>query len=267
MAYNGWMRKYWALARGELLDSLQEKGEIVVWLIIEMIPIIVMGSLWINNPNQNGILSTKQLVTYYFVVLITSRLTDFWFDNYMQENIRTGSFSKWLLKPIRTPFMFIPDNLGSKMFSIPFTLIPLIAILGLIFRDFLIVPDMKVFLWFGLALFATYAIKFSLSLITATMAFYWEQSRAALHARWVAEIVFGGYALPLSFYPDWLAWIPNSLPFKYIFYIPASIYNEVLIGSQIGEALSGGAIWSVVLLAASFWFWKKGIRKYSAVGG
>lgn len=261
------MRKYWAIARAELLDALQEKGEIIIWLLVEIIPIIVMGSLWISNQNQVGVLSTEQLVTYYFAVLVVSRLTDFWFDNYMQDNIRTGAFSKWLLKPVRTPFMFIPDNLGSKMFSVPFTLTPLISILGLVFKKFIIIPDTKVFMWFGMALINTYAIKFSLSLIAATVAFYWEQSRAAMHVKWVMEIIFGGYALPLSFYPDWLSWLPNALPFKYIFYVPASIYIGGISGGQITNLLFGGIIWSVILLVVSVWFWKKGIRKFSAVGG
>lgn len=262
------MRKYLALARAESLDVLQEKGEMFIWFLLDLIPLLVMGSLWISNGSELlGESGTKMLVTYYFVVLVTSRLTDIWFDGYIQENIRNGQFSKWLLKPLAIPFMYIPDNIGSKLVSVSITLLPTMMLLAVFLGKYLIIPNFQTLFFFGLALVNAYVLKFVLGVFVAATAFFWEQSRAVLHAKWVAETVFGGYILPLSFYPVWLQWLPNILPFKNIYYVPASIYTEVFNIGQAMTALWQGGVWSGILLAVSLWFWKKGIKKYSGVGG
>lgn len=262
------MRKYIALARAEALDVLQEKGEMFIWFLLDLIPLLVMGSLWITNGSELlGESGTKMLVTYYFVVLVTSRLTDIWFDGYIQENIRNGQFSKWLLKPLSIPFMYIPDNIGSKIVSISITLLPTMAFLVIFLGKYLIVPNFQILFFFGLALVNAYLLKFVLGVFVAATAFFWDQSRAALHAKWVAETVFGGYVLPLSFYPIWLQWLPNTLPFKNIYYIPASIYTGALNTNQATIAVLQGSAWAMILLVVSLWFWRKGIKRFSAVGG
>ncbi len=97
------MKKYLAIAKAEWLDALQNRGEMFIWLLLETLPIFIMGSLWSSNKSAIPNFSTGQLVTYYIAILITSRLTAHYFDENLQKEIREGTLSRFLVKPIKFP--------------------------------------------------------------------------------------------------------------------------------------------------------------------
>lgn len=260
------MKKYLAIARAELLDALQEKGEILIWVLLSIIPALIMSSVWLANANQVTVLTLSQLVTYYIVASAISWITEFWFDEYIHEEIRTGEFSRFLLKPIAFPFAFIFQNIGRKIFSIPIFLIPTVLFISLLFRQQLIFPQQKSLLLFAGALCVTFGIRFALSTLAAAGGFWWEHASALTHLRWVLEIVAGGYLLPISLYPSWMQEFPKLLPFQYIYYFPISIFTGTIPDNQIISGMIIGIIWMIFLIFLSKWVWRLGIKKYSAVG-
>ena len=98
-------------------------------------------------------------------------------------------------------------------------------------------------------------------------AFFWERSEALTHARWVLEMIAGGYLLPLSLYPSWARNITEFLPFKYIYYVPVSIFTGIIDLNTVMTTLFVGVIWLTAMILFSQWIWKKGIIRYSGVGG
>jgi len=261
------MRKYLALARAALLDAVQEKAEIMIWVLLDALPVFIMASLWLSNRTQVTIMSISQLITYYIIAMIIGRLTEFFFDEDMGELVRTGEFSKYLLKPLRFPAAFIPQTFGRKLFSGFVMITPIVAVIGIFFRQYLVFPSKIQLLLFLLSLIITLGIRYSLSTLAAAGAFFWEQSGALTHVRWVLEIVAGGYILPLSFYPSWLRIIPESLPIKYIYYVPISIYTGIFDNKTALSTLAIGTLWLPVMIFAAHWVWRKGITRYSGVGG
>lgn len=261
------MKKYLALARAALLEAIQEKAEIFIWVLLDTIPVFIMGSLWLANREKLTIMTISQIVTYYVMVMIIGRLTEFYFDEEMSDQVRSGEFSKFLLRPLRFPFAFIPQTFGRKLFSGVTMVIPMLIAVVLIFHQYLVVPDSAMFLFFLLSLAITVGIRFTLSALAAAGAFFWEQAEALTHARWALEIVAGGYALPLSFYPGWLRWIPELLPFQFAYYVPVSIFTGAISPEETIRKLTLGFLWLILLLVLSTRLWKSGIRRYSSVGG
>jgi len=260
------MQKYLALARAEMLDAIQEKAEVLIWMLIAVIPVFVMSSVWMTNQHQVAVLNLSQLITYYIVAVFLGWITEFWFDEHMGENIRTGGFSRFLLRPLTLPFAFIFQNLGRKMFGIPTFVIPTALIIFLLFKDHLVFPNRAGFLIFTAAALISFGIRFAISVLVASGAFWWEQSSALVHLRWVFEVLAGGYMLPISLYPDWLQFIPRSLPFQFIYYVPVSIWNGAISPRDAIFILPYGLIWLSVLLITSHLMWVKGVKQYSAVG-
>ncbi|MBI2309667.1 ABC-2 family transporter protein [Candidatus Collierbacteria bacterium] len=260
------MRKYWALARAELLDAIQEKEEIFIWIIIEAIPVFVMGSLWLANQKSLVRVSISEMVTYYLVVMVTARLTEFYFDEYVQEDIRDGTFARYLIKPIRSPELFIPVTWGRKLFA-NLILLPIIALMIIGFRQYLVFPDLAGVLLFAAFLFISSFIRYSLSVLVTTGAFYWEQTHSLVHLRWILETVAGGYVLPLIFYPDWLRFIPDSLPFKYIYFVPTAVFTGMITNSEAANNLLPAFLWMIGLLVISHLAWRIGVKRYISVGG
>lgn len=168
------MKKYLTIAKAEWLDALQNPGEVFIYIVLESIPVFIMGSLWIANKNNlsNLDVSPSQLVTYYFIVLMTSRVIDFYFDETAQVEIRDGTFSKHLLKPFSFPLYLISSNLGGKMFHFFSLYIPVLFLLAFTFKSQIILPSSYNTLFFVISLILAYFINFAISALTATAAFF-----------------------------------------------------------------------------------------------
>lgn len=261
------MKKYLALTKAEWLDALQEKGEVIVWMLISVIPVFVMAAVWLSNQQQVRVLNLSQLITYYIVVIALGWATEFWFDEHVHDEIRTGEFSQYLVKPLHFPRAFIFQNLGRKLFSVIILLLPAITAIALIFRQHLITPNRTAVMIFMVSIFISYGIRYSLSVLVAATGFWWEQASALVHLRWVLEILAGGYMLPISLYPEWLTFIPNSLPFQYIYYVPVSIFTGAIGVESTFNYLLRSVVWLIGLLIFSGWIWRRGVRHYSGVGG
>ncbi len=263
------MGKYIAIARAEWLDALNNRGEMFLWILLETTPIFIMSSLWISN--QSGVISlgysTSQLVTYYLLILTISRLTTHHFDERMQIEIRDGTFSKFLVKPLSIPIGLIPQNIGGKLFHVFFLLTPILIGLLFFLRNYIIYPTMINAILFIISLFSAFMIQYSLSVIATAVAFYLEQSSAFLHAKWMLENVAGGYIIPISIFPLWLLNVVNILPFKYLYYVPASIFLGKFSFPESLQQILISFFWVVVLLFISHAFWKQGVKRYSGVGG
>ena len=100
-----------------------------------------------------------------------------------------------------------------------------------------------------------------------TAAFYWEQTYSLVHLRWILETVAGGYVLPLIFYPEGLRFIPDSLPFKYIYFVPTAVFTGMITNSEAANNLLPAFLWMIGLLVISHLAWRIGVKRYISVGG
>lgn len=260
------MKKYLAIAKAEWLNALQARGEIFIWLLLETMPIFIMGSLWSSNKSNIPNFSSGQLVTYYIAILITSRLTAYYFDEDLQKEIREGTLSRFLVKPIKFPLANIPQNLGGKAFNTLFLLVPVLAIVVSVFKNQLITPPPQLLSLFLLSLIPAFFIQYSISVLVSSVAFYWEQSNSIVHIKWMLEAMVGGYMLPLSLYPGWARLITDFLPFKYVYFVPAAIFSQRLSSSEISLNIFFSVLWAVALFFIGDIVWKKGLKEYTSVG-
>jgi ABC-2 type transport system permease protein len=261
------VKKYLTIARAEWLDAFQNYQEVLLWIIIEIIPILVMGSLWLSAGKLFSSQKISYLVTYYILVFIINRLTGFYFEQKMQDEIREGTFSRYLTKPISVQKYLIWDNLGGKSFNSLFLLLPIVIIFISLFHQYVFLPRAVNFLLFLLSLIVVYFIQFFLSLLVASCSFFIEQAFAINHLHWMLDAAAGGYMLPLAFYPLFLKNIFSVLPFAFVYTSPILIFTGQLSWSGSLLQIFFSIIWAVVLYFISSWVWQIGVKKYSAVGG
>ncbi len=118
------MRKNLAIAKAEWLDAIQSYQEVILWIIIQSVPILVMGVLWSSSRSYFSTTQISYLVTYYVIIFVVDRLTGFYFEQNMQDEIREGTFSRYLLKPISVRKYLLWDNIGGKCFNTLFSCYP-----------------------------------------------------------------------------------------------------------------------------------------------
>jgi ABC-2 type transport system permease protein len=261
------VKKYITIAKAEWLDAIQSYQEIILWIVIEIVPILVMGSLWLSSGSMFSSQKISYLVTYYILVFVISRLTGFYFEQNMQDEIRQGTFSRYLIKPISIRKYLIWDNLGGKTFTVFFLLFPILAVFAVLFTRFLVIPGLINFLLFLLSLVVVYFIQFFLSLVVASCSFFIEQAFAVNHFHWMLDAVAGGYMLPLAFYPPAMRTVFSFLPFAFVYSSPILIFTgQISVTASLWQIFFS-IVWAVVLYFLSSFIWRVGIKKYSAVGG
>jgi ABC-2 type transport system permease protein len=261
------MKKYIAIARAEWLDAIQNYQEVILWIIIQSIPILVMGSLWLSSGSFLRASEVSYLVTYYILIFLIDRLTSFYFEQNMQDEIREGTFSRYLTKPVSIRNYLIWDNLGGKTFNTLFLLLPVVVLFVITFNKFILIPKPLNLLLFIISLIIVYFIQFSISLLVTSCSFFIEQAFAVNHLHWMLDAVAGGYMLPLTFYPHVLRTIFSFLPFAYVYSSPITIFTGQLTLTASLLQIFFSLIWVILLYFLSRLVWNAGIKKYSAVGG
>lgn len=261
------MRKNLAIAKAEWLDAIQSYQEVILWIIIQSIPILVMGVLWSSSHSFFSAAHISYLVSYYVIIFVVDRLTSFYFEQNIQDEIRDGTFSRYLLKPISVQKYLIWDNIGGKCFNSLFLLLPILGIISFIFSGHIIFPGPINFGLFLLSLASAFFIQFSLALLVTSGAFFIEQAFAINHLHWMLDAVAGGYMLPLIFYPQILQKLFSLLPFSYVYYVPVSIYTGQFSIPLAVQKIGFSLTWAVLLYFLSVVIWRTGIKKYSSVGG
>jgi ABC-2 type transport system permease protein len=261
------MRKNITIAKAEWLDAIQSYQEVILWIIIQSVPILIMGVLWSSSRSFFSTTQISYLVSYYVLIFVIDRLTSFYFEQKMQDEIREGTFSRYLLKPISVQKYLLWDNIGGKGFNTLFLLLPILGIISIIFSGNLIFPGLTNFGLFLASLTSAFFIQFSLALLVTSGAFFIEQAFAINHLHWMLDAVAGGYMLPLTFYPQILQNLFSFLPFSFVYYIPVSIYTGQFSTPQALQKIGFSVAWAVFLYFLSVIVWRIGIKKYSSVGG
>jgi ABC-2 type transport system permease protein len=81
------------------------------------------------------------------------------------------------------------------------------------------------------------------------------------------EYFLSGHAFPLDMLPPWIAGIVKWSPFPYELYFPVKVFMERVSGAALAQGLAIQACWAVLMWLLGVSLWRRGIRRYQAVGG
>ena len=110
---------------------------------------------------------------------------------------------------------------------------------------------------FAVALLSGGAIIYSFYIILSTLTFWFVRVDNILV---VFQSMYQAGRWPVGIYPPWLRWTLTLLvPVAFATTVPA----EALTGRLTAETLATGVALAVVMLTASRWFWKRGVKRYS----
>ena len=81
------------------------------------------------------------------------------------------------------------------------------------------------------------------------------------------EYLASGHLFPLDILPPGLEQVLYFTPFPYQLYFPVSIYMGKTTGAEMVRGLFLQGLWVIAAYALARFAWRRGIKKYSAVGG
>ncbi len=247
-------------------ETLAYRAEFLVWILTTTQPLIMLG-LWTSvaglQPFANY--SSADFVAYFLAALVVRQLTGNWVAWQISEDVRSGAMAMRLLRPIH-PFVAYA---ASHAAAIPFRSIialPVAVILlassgsGALTTDpvrlALVVPSI------ALAWLITFALMFAIG----ALAFFLTQTMAIANLYFALYSLFSGYLMPLELLGP-VANIARWLPFRFMLSAPVELITRTQHRDDLVALLGGQAAWAAITLAGALVLWRRGVRRFEAVGG
>jgi ABC-2 type transport system permease protein len=261
------MKKYLAIFKINLLNSLAYPAEIATRSSMILIFMLVFFQLWhvtfTSSGSQvlNGL--TMNDTMWYLLLAETLELGRPRLARVISQQVKDGSIAYLLNKPYDFLLYQLASGLGE---SLP--RMGMLFILGgaLVWAIAGSPPALVNWPFALIALVGAWLLHFCVNCLIGLAAFVGEE---VAPFEWIYQkmvFILGGMLVPLDFYPVWLQTVAKSLPFAYMMYGPARLF--VHLDTQLFiQILAGQIFWLALLggmLALAF---SRGIRRLAINGG
>lgn len=259
---------YYAKFRTEIALQFAYRAAISIWLVslvtTPVISLVVWTTVARGNGGSAGGFTAGQYAAYFVAVMIVNNLTFTWVMWEMEWRVRSGFFSPVLLRPMHPIHNDVVNNLTFKLLT-SVAMLPIAVLLALSF-DAEFEPSLWHVLAFVPVLLAAMLLRF-LCEWTVALAAFWITRTVTLNQLYGTLTFFlAGQVAPLSLFPDPLRVVAAVLPFRWMLAFPV----EVMLGRADGRDLLIGVgmqtFWLALAFLAMRGVWRRGVRRYSAVG-
>lgn len=255
------------LLRVGVAETVAYRGEFLVWILTTTLPLVMLG-LWTSVAEEAPFrgFTSADFVAYYLSNLIVRNLTGSWVAWQLSEEIRLGSMSMRLLRPLHPFIAFAVSHLAAVPFrslvALPVAVVLLIssgasALTTEPIQLALLVPSV------ALAWLITFNVMFAIG----ALAFFVTKTMALLNLYFGLFSLLSGYLLPIALLPGWIAAIAKWAPFRFMLSAPIELMTLHLPAAAVTKLLLGQLAWALVTLAVALWGWARGVRRFEAVSG
>ena len=267
MTWRRTLRALPTLLRIGVAETVAYRAEFLVWILTTTIPLVMLG-LFTSVAREAPFRSytSSDVVAYYLSNLIVRNLTGSWVAWQISEEIRMGSMSMRLLRPLH-PFIALA---ASHIAAVPFrcfVALPIAVALLLSsggssltsapLQLAVLVPSL------ALAWLITFAILFALG----SLAFFVTRAMGILNLYFAVFTLMSGYLLPIEWLPRRIVGVAEWSPFRFMLSLPIELMTRELAAETIATLMLVQLAWAIASIAIALWVWRLGVRRFEAVGG
>lgn len=262
------MGKYIQVIKNSFARNIVYRMNVFAMLFSDLIVFGVFFYFWSSvyrDGHQIGMYTLSSIVSYYLAVNLFGLLIKG--DDIawrVGDEIRLGQITPSLLKPIHYIFYKLSQSIGGLILRLAVVFFSIITI-SLLFGQYIDFPaDPLRIVYFLISLFLGWVIYFFLFLCVGIMTFWIGMAKGLNFSLSVVAGFLEGSIIPLDLIGARFIEISNFLPFKYIIFMPVSIYlgHVSLSISQLVAPL----LWAVLFISLSFALFKFGLKRYEAFG-
>ncbi len=208
----------------------------------------------------------NEMITYVAVGWIARSLYFSNVDEEIDELVRTGQISIFLLRPVDFQLMIFAYSLGQALFRFCFFFLPIGFVILQVF-PVQYPASAGYFVLFLLSTLAGGVIFIEINYLVGLLAFVMKSTHGVMRAKYYIIQLCSGLLLPLAFFPAWLSSILELLPFKVIAYVPLQFYLGRIAWADAPSVFFGQLVWIALLGAAGRYFFYKAISRLTLQGG
>jgi ABC-2 type transport system permease protein len=266
--------KYWRIFRISLIERLVYRGDFFLATLLRFLPLVTTILLWHavyagSGRDELAGYSRDGMIAYLLLVHVSRMFSSMpGLAGGIALSIRDGSLKKYLLQPIDMIAYLVSYRTAHKTAYIVSVALPY-GLLFFLCRDYFHLEhlDLPLLLAYLLSLLLAFLVGFFFEACIGMIGFWVLEVTSLLYVVNTISFFVSGHMFPLDLLgPTWLA-ILKALPFQYLAYFPAT----VLLGHVRGEALMWGLLaeagWALLFFLLTRWFYRVGLKRYSAYGG
>ena len=263
------LRFYLAMARVGVIGQFQYRVAAYFYMIgmvtEPIIYLVVWSSIARHSPGGAVDGYTPATFAAYYIVWTLVRNINIVFTPFgWEERIREGTLSAHLLQPLHPIHRDLAEFAGTKVTTVVLW-IPIAVGLSIAFHPALHPSPLQVVV-FLIAIWGAYLIR-SLALWVLGMVTFWTTRVGALfEAYFLAELMLSGRLVPMALMPHWVQSLSWALPFRWTFGFPITALVGPVSNRDLGIGLAMQAMWIAVWAVVVTVVWRRGVRRFTAVG-
>jgi len=272
------VKKYWHVINIGIQNSLTYRVNFLFRIVLGFIPLLATIFLWraiYANPSaaKSGgsaelTYTLLQMTSYYLIVTLVDVFTAVQEDDWqIAADIKDGNISQFLVKPMNFLAYRLCLYVSGRLIYMVVSAVPMGIFIFCLRKYFVTPPAAEYFIWFGASVVMTALLQFFLSFSMAMLAFWVQEVSTFIFILYAMEYIASGHLFPLDILPKSIEHIISFTPFPYQVFFPVSVYLGRVQGQALWNGLLIQAFWVVGAYLLACFAWKRGIKKYSAVGG
>ncbi len=207
-----------------------------------------------------------EMITYVLIVQIVRTAAEADFNRRIGGIIRTGEISMHLIRPVPFRSALFAERAGQTLAEFIIQLLPKLVIAALVFG---IKPPASVLHGLAFVLLAVGAaiLSYNIQFLEGLLCF-WVIS--PVYANSLNNVFFGvlsGNRIPLPFFPRFVTAIAAYLPFRFVFYVPVSVYLGKIAATDLPQYILIQWVWIAAMMVLGRVTWSRAIRKLVVQGG
>ena len=263
------MRGYLALIRGSLTIGLVYRFGFIFTVIGNALYMSVAYFLWRSIYGSNTTLNGMTFNETFLYIALGSTifiLLKTYTDWLISNEIRDGSISIFLTKPIDYPMYALAMGTGFMLTNLIGVVIPTFILVVFVFKIPIVLGPGLLFVPFSLLL--AFVISYFFDCITGLLTFYTESIWGISATKETVISVFAGALVPLQFFPEAMQKILYFLPFQAIYHTPLMFITRP--NQDWGTLLSMFGVqifWVLVLFVCSRVVYNQSVKVLRVAGG
>jgi len=240
------------------------RAEMWLGLVTRLIGLVGLLVLWIIIFSENQSLNIKEIISYLLIANSVRDAIDALHLKLSKEfinEIKMGTISSHLLRPINTKLFFYFRFAGSRGIGLVFDFI--LLTIGIYLNP----PKSALgVVLFVVSIVIASGLAYCFNVFVGTLSFWTTEASGLRNVANHFLKVFSGSMVPISYFPDLFKGIILLSPFPVLSYLPATFISGRDISIENIQSLIMSVIWLIGLIPAINYLWLKGIKDYDAVG-
>jgi ABC-2 type transport system permease protein len=263
------MKRYFALTRGAYMMGVIYRFGFIFTILGNIVYLGVAYYLWKSIYGHAEVINGMTFDETFLYVGLGSAifiLLKTYADWYIHYDIREGSITNTLVKPLDVGLYALFFSLGFFLMNVTAVTIPTLLMMVFVFKvQFVMGPGLLIF---PFSLLLAFFISFFMDYFVGLFGFYSESVWGLSTTKEIIVTVFSGALVPLQFFPESMQKVLIYLPFQAIYHTPLMMVTRPdRDGKEFLVMLAVQVFWVVVMFIGTRLFYNQAVKVLRIGGG